>query len=114
MSITPVTIQNFFWRNSSISSFITKSSFVAAVSLVGLRVLSSTTENSNFSLTKRAIALMAGITLLTLFAKNWKKFLFEISLISTSRNSLPWWHQINDHLVLGAIPLEEHRDKLTS
>lgn len=114
MSTTPVSIQNFYWNNSVILSSLTESALVGMVSFVGLRCLSYANKNSNFFLSNRSIALVAGTALLTILAKNWKGLLFEISLLFTSRNRLPWWHEIDENLVLGAIPLIEHKAHLTS
>jgi protein-tyrosine phosphatase len=41
-----------------------------------------------------------------------KQLLYEISLLYTILGSKDWWNQINDHIIVGAIPLEQHRDQL--
>lgn len=110
--MTPTTIQNFSCKNSVIFSCLSKCSLIGLVTLVALKCLSSTPLHSNFSLTRRSVAILAGVTALTLVAKNIKRILFETSLIHTSRNKLAWWHPINENLVLGAIPLKEHSEAL--
>lgn len=41
-----------------------------------------------------------------------KKLVFEISLIFTSFSSKEWWNPITDKIVLGAIPIGTHLDRL--
>lgn len=116
---------NFHFFNSHLASLIGKLALSAgagaaivayspSVVVIPALVVAKTITIAAFALPTLAIvACVATALFIFEISRNRHKLLFEISLLYTMAGKNDWWNPIDQHIVLGAIPLgPEHAERL--